>query len=50
MKMTKEEFVTRLLYDLNERKKQQSEIEKDVDFYFRRKITKYMRRKLNKKH
>lgn len=49
MKMTKEEFVERLLMDLNERKKQKELLAEEIDFYFRKKITKYNRAKLNRK-
>lgn len=49
MKLTKEEFRERLLYDLNERKKQKQLMEEDIEFYFRKKITKYRRAKMNRK-
>lgn len=49
MKLTKEEFVTRVLLDLDKRKKQKHELDKDVDFYFRKKITKCVRAKMNRK-
>lgn len=50
MKMTKEEFRERLLRDLARRKKYRDFIEDDIDFYFRGKITKYIRRKMNQKY
>ena len=49
MKLTKEEFRERVLYELEERKKQQELIDEEVEFYFRKKISKYKRSKLNRK-
>lgn len=49
MKLTKEEFVTRVLDDLNRRKKQKEIAENDIEFYYRRKFNKYYRARLNRK-
>ena len=49
MKLTKEEFRERMLLDLQERKRIKHEQEEQVADYFRRKIKKYARIKMNKK-
>ena len=49
MKMTKEEFRERMLLDLQERKRIKHEQEEEIADYFRRKIKRYARIKMNKK-